>query len=67
MTVNLFLVLLFETKYYLRRHDALVGVAEMQLVVHRERRRVFKKMGRYGFVINEVLHVVTLLVDPQSG
>lgn len=65
MTINLLLVFLLHTKDYLCRHDAFVGIFEVEVRVKCERGGVFEKMGRYFFFVNFVFHVVSRLVDAQ--
>jgi len=63
MTVNLLLVFLLHTKYYLRGYNSLVRIFEVEVRVKCERGSVFEKVGRYFFFVNLVFHVVTWLVD----
>lgn len=62
MTVDLLLILLFETKDYLSWHDALVRILEVQVGIDGERGRIFKQVCRDLFSVNTPLHVVSRLI-----
>ena len=67
MAVDFLLILLFKTEQDLRRHDALVGVFKMQILVEPERCRVLEQVGGDGLVVDHVLHMTTRLVDAEQG
>ncbi len=67
MTVNLLLILLLETKYYLSWYNTLVWELEVQVGIESERGSIFEQVCRYFFSVNTPLHVVSRLVYTQNG
>lgn len=63
VTVDLFLVFLLHAKHYLRWHNALVRILEVQVRVQCKGSRVLEEMRCDLLVVNFVLHVISRLVD----
>ena len=67
MVIDLLLIFLFDAENDLRRHYPLVGVPKVQIRIQPKRRRIFEQVGDDLFVVDQVLHVSTGLVDAEQG
>lgn len=65
MAVDLLLIPLLHTEYYLRRDYPFVRVLESEVGVQPKRRGVFEHVSGDRFVIDHVLHVISGLIDTQ--
>ena len=67
MTVDLFLILLLHTEDDLRGHDPLVRIFEVQVRVEREGCCILEQMRSDWFMVDNISHVTTGLVDAKKS
>jgi len=67
MTVDLFLISFLHTEDDLRRHNALVGILEVQIGVDCKRRRILEQVCGDWPMIDNVSHVTTWLIHAEEG
>ena len=63
--IDLLLVLLLHTEDDLCRHNTLVRVSELEVLVQPERRGILEEMSSDWLVVYHVLHMIARLVYPK--
>ena len=66
VAIDLLLISFLHAENNLRRHDALVGILEVQIGVNSKRRRVLEQVSGNRLVVNNVSHVPTRLIHAKK-